>query len=78
MESLMVSFGGEKGSVIISERNKKALSVLKKQLAAGKKEVGIFYGAGHLGDMDQRLRKEFHLKPESIIWLTAWNLAAKP
>ncbi len=78
MESLMVSFGGEQGSVLISERNKKALDVLKKQLSAGKQRLGIFYGAGHLNDMDQRLRTDFHLQPLAITWLTAWNLAAKP
>jgi hypothetical protein len=77
MEMLMVSFGGEQGSSIISERNKKALGVLKKQLANGKKSVGIFYGAGHLNDMDERLRKDFHLEPISITWLDAWNLAEK-
>jgi hypothetical protein len=78
MESLMVSFGGEEGSVIISERNKMALKVLKEQLAAGKRKLGIFYGAGHLNDMDERLRKDFQLEPVSIRWLTAWNLASKP
>ena len=78
MESLMVSFGGEQGSTIINERNKKALGVLKSQLASGKTHVGIFYGAGHLSDMDKRLRADFKLQPESITWLTAWNLAAKP
>ena len=77
MESLMVSFGGEQGSVIITERNKMALKVLKEQLAAGKAKLGIFYGAGHLNDMDERLRKDFHLEPVSITWLTAWNLAAE-
>jgi hypothetical protein len=78
MESLMVSFGGEQGSVIISERNKKALGVLQKQLNDGKKRLGIFYGAGHLNDMDERLRADFHVQPVSITWVTAWNLAAKP
>ncbi|MEX0613130.1 MAG: hypothetical protein WD229_13505, partial [Pirellulales bacterium] len=78
MESLMVSFGGEQGSVIISERNKKALDVLKRQLAAGKKRVGIFYGAGHLSDMDQRLRTDFGLQPVAVTWRTAWDLAEKP
>jgi hypothetical protein len=77
MEILMVSFGGEQGSSIISERNKKALGVLKKQLAGGKKRVGIFYGAGHLNDMDERLRKDFGLEPVSITWLDAWDLAEK-
>jgi hypothetical protein len=75
MESFMVSLGGEQGSVIISERNKKALGVLKQQLATGKKRLGIFYGAGHLNDMDERLRKDFRLQPVAITWLTAWNLA---
>jgi hypothetical protein len=77
MEGLMVSFGGEQGSVIISERNKKALAVLKRELADGKKHVGIFYGAGHLSDMDQRLRADFKFQPVSITWLTAWDLAPK-
>jgi hypothetical protein len=75
MESFMISLGGEQGSVIISERNKKALDVLRQQIAAGKKRFGIFYGAGHLNDMDERLRKDFHLEPVAISWITAWNLA---
>jgi hypothetical protein len=75
MESFMVTLGGEQGSVLISERNKKALHVLKQQITAGKKRLGIFYGAGHLNDMDERLRKDFALRPVAITWLTAWNLA---
>jgi hypothetical protein len=78
MESMMVSFGGDQGSVLISERNKKALEVLRAQMQAGKQRLGIFYGAGHLGDMDERLRKDFGLEPSEITWLTAWNLAPQP
>jgi hypothetical protein len=77
MESLLVGFAGEGGSAIITDRNKIALNVLKEQMAAGKKRIGIFYGAGHLQDMDQRLREEFHLQPTSITWLTAWDLTEK-
>jgi hypothetical protein len=77
MESLMVSFGGENGSVIITDRNKKALAVLKQEIADGKKKIGIFYGAGHLSDMDKRLRSDFGLQPVAITWLTAWDLAEK-
>jgi hypothetical protein len=76
-ESLLAGFGGEEGSVLITERNKAALKVLKEQLAAGKKNLAIFYGAGHLTDMDQRLRKDFDLKPTEITWLTAWDLRPK-
>jgi hypothetical protein len=78
MEQLLTSFGGEEGSVLISERNKAALKVLKEQLAAGKKRLAIFYGAGHLADMDQRLRADFGLKPVEITWLTAWDLKPQP
>lgn len=78
MEGLMISFGGEEGTVIIHDRNKKALKVLKSQMAAGKKHIGIFYGAGHLNDMDKHLREDFHMQPASMTWLNAWNLAAKP
>jgi hypothetical protein len=77
MESLMVSFGGEDGSVIITDRNKKALEVLKQRIDKGQKTIGIFYGAGHLADMDKRLRSEFGLEPVSVTWLTAWDLAEK-
>jgi len=74
MEGLLASFGGEKGSVIITERNKIALQVLRQQLAAGKKRLGVFYGAGHLIDMDERMRNDFGMHPTGILWLTAWDL----
>jgi hypothetical protein len=76
-ESLLASFGGEEGSVIISERNKIALKVLKEQLAAGKSHLAIFYGGGHLTDMNQRLKTDFGLQPTEITWLTAWDLRPK-
>jgi len=78
MESLLTAFGGEEGSTLITERNKTALKVLKQQLDAGKTKIGVFYGAGHLDDMDGRLRGEFGLEPVSVTWLTAWDLSADP
>ena len=60
MGDAMSGFDGPEGSTIIHERNKKALQVLGREVKAGKKHLGIFYGAGHLEDMekrfDQRLR----------------------
>jgi hypothetical protein len=78
MESLLTSFGGEEGSVLITERNKIALEVLKQQLSAGRRKLAIFYGAGHLADMDKRLREDFGMRPIEITWLTAWDLAPRP
>ncbi len=77
-EEMLTSFGGEEGSVLITDRNKAALAVLKDQIKAGKKHLAIFYGAGHLADMDQRLRTDFGLKPVEITWITAWDLQSKP
>lgn len=73
-EEMLTSFGGEEGSVLISDRNQTALKVLRKEIEGGKKHLAIFYGAGHLADMDQRLRAEFGLRPVEITWLTAWDL----
>lgn len=77
MESQMLMFDGPEGSTIITERNKKAFEVLDKQLKAGKKNVAVFYGAGHLPDMEKRLAADFGLKREGEKWLTAWSLEKK-
>lgn len=74
MGALLTGFSGEDGSTIITERNKKALEVLARQIAQGREKIGIFYGAGHMEDMSARLEKEFHLKPVKVFWVEAWNL----
>jgi hypothetical protein len=77
LESSMNAINGPDGSTIITERNKVALGVLAKQIAAGKKKIGIFYGAGHMPDMEQRLLDEFGLRVQEQQWLVAWQLASK-
>jgi len=74
MEGQMAVFEGEEGSTIITERNRRALEVLSKQLKEGKKHIAIFYGAGHLSDMEKRLVKDFGCKRGEEEWLTAWKL----
>ncbi len=73
-EAMFKSLEGEEGSTIVTERNKKALKVLKRELAAGKKRLAIFYGAAHMGDMALRLESDFGLTPVSETWVDAWNL----
>lgn len=75
---VMMALEGPEGSTIITERNKVALSKLAEQIDAGKKKIAIFYGAGHLGDMEERLVDEFGLKRTSDEWLDAWNLKRAP
>lgn len=66
------SLAGE--NVIIGDRNAKCLEVLDQQVAAGKKNIGIFYGAAHFPDMERQLL-EGGYKQVSRKWLTAWRVA---
>lgn len=68
---------GPDGSTLITERNKVALDVLTAQIKAGKTKLGIFYGAGHLADMEERLLKDFGMKKTDHRWLVAWDLTGK-
>lgn len=69
--------GDDDGTVILSGRNKVALRIFEKQLAAGKKNIGIFYGAAHLPDMEARLVKlGFERTGEK--WITAWDIKPRP
>lgn len=74
MESMLTGISGPDGSTLIEERNKRALEVLREQQGAGKRKLGIFYGAGHLSDMHERLVEEFGLQPVGTVWLEAWDL----
>lgn len=62
------------GTILIDDRNQAAMRVLGKEIAKGKKKLGIFYGAAHMPDFEKRLRDEFDLVPASTRWLPAWNL----
>lgn len=74
LEGMMSAFNSADGSTLITERNKRALEVLGKEIGAGKKRLAIFYGAGHMPDMARRLMIDFKLKPAREEWITAWDL----
>ena len=77
IEGQMKALQGPDGSTLITERNKKALAVLKKEIKSGKKKIGIFYGAGHFPDMSKRLVEDFGLTPVSEDWIEAWDMRKK-
>jgi hypothetical protein len=77
MEAGMVMFQGKDGSTIITHRNKKCLDVLQDEIDDGKTNLAIFYGAGHLPDMEERLLKYFDAKRGGQVWLEAWRLRDK-
>jgi hypothetical protein len=70
----MAALDGPGGSTIITERNKRCFEVLDKQLQAGKKRIAIFYGAGHLPDMERRLTTDYRFRRSSESWIAAWQL----
>lgn len=62
-----------KGSVIVSARNQVALRVMWEQIRAGKRRLAIFYGAGHMPDLETQLLAKGFRKVRHE-WLTAWDL----
>ncbi len=69
-------FAGADGtSTIITERNIRALEVLQRELKHPSSRVaGLFYGAGHFADMEQRLISDLGFQRVSEEWITAWHL----
>ncbi|MFO0817876.1 MAG: hypothetical protein U1A77_08040 [Pirellulales bacterium] len=74
MDASLAALDGPDGSTLITQRNKKALQVLDRELKAGKKRIAIFYGAGHMVDLEQRLLADFALRRTDESWLTAWSM----
>ncbi|HEX4125139.1 MAG TPA: hypothetical protein VHY37_10475, partial [Tepidisphaeraceae bacterium] len=65
-------------TVLISERNRAALHVMRDEMKSGKKNMAIFYGAGHMEDMSERLEDMGFKKTGPTKWETAWNIPDKP
>lgn len=74
MEEQLAALEGPDGSTIITQRNKKALDVLRREIDRGHRRLAVFYGAGHLPDMERRLESDFGLKRASQRWLVAWTI----
>ena len=77
MEAGLAMFEGKDGSTIIDHRNAKCMKVLKRELDSGKKKIAIFYGAGHLADMEKRLISDFEMNVGGQKWIPAWNLTKR-
>lgn len=74
MDPVMKAIEGENGSTIVTERNLKALKVLRQEIEKGHKSFAIFYGAAHMPEMAKVLKKQFKMKKQSVTWLDAWDL----
>lgn len=75
-ESLIKLMEGDQGLALIHDRNKAVIEVVRRELAAGKKHLAIFYGAGHLADLHKRLTTELGFGMKGVEWLPAWTISA--
>jgi hypothetical protein len=59
--------------VLIQARNKNLLADLKSELKKIPRtgSIAVFYGAGHMDDLEKRLRGDLHYRPAEETWLTA-------
>ena len=65
--------GEDSDSAVIGARNERAIEVLHSQLDSGAKRIGIFYGVGHMPDLEERLL-QMGLVPTRTVWVDAWYL----
>ena len=78
LKTITALYEGDGGSTLITERNKRALEILDRQIGRGQQKLAIFYGAGHMPDIARRLHDQFDLVPVEEEWLPAWDLQPVP
>ncbi|MCA1778147.1 MAG: hypothetical protein LC637_01830 [Xanthomonadaceae bacterium] len=71
---LLELLSDEQGSTLITVRNRRALDVLDSRLGRPSQKIAIFYGAGHMPDLDRVMRTELGFRPTSRTWVQAWDL----
>lgn len=71
--------GMEKNNAIINGRNEVALRKLREVLQdPAKKQVAVFYGAGHMASMEESLVRDWGATHDGDSWLTAWTMPPTP
>jgi hypothetical protein len=62
--------------VLLQRRNEKVIAELKSSLKTmqPKDTVAIFYGVGHMPDLELRLRRDLNYRPGPQLWLTAFEV----
>jgi hypothetical protein len=65
--------------VLIEARNQNVVEDLKTEFNAvpRKGSIAVFYGTGHMEDMQKRIVSELKYRPEREIWLTAFSVDLK-
>jgi len=77
LDSVQDILGEDSDSAIVGARNARVIEVLRGQLDAGSRRIGIFYGVAHMPDLEERLLKDLGLSYEKTTWIDAWQLGGE-
>ena len=74
LDSVEDMLGDDSSNAVIGARNQRAVDVLKREIEAGARRIGIFYGVAHMPDLEERLIDQLGLSWDSTDWVDAWQL----
>ncbi len=74
MDQVQDILGEDSGSAVIGARNQRVVDVLRREIDAGSRRIGIFYGVAHMPDLEERLLDQLGLRYVSTDWVDAWRL----
>ncbi len=62
--------------VLIARRNDKVMGDLEVELRRARRRdsISIFYGSGHMPDLETRMRKQLNYRPVDQIWFSAFSV----
>lgn len=62
--------------VLLQRRNEKVITDLKAELPAIDRHssIAVFFGTGHMPDLEKRLRTQLKYKPKRELWFTAFDV----
>lgn len=60
-------------TLLVEDRNNRALKVFKDEMNKGTKNIAIFYGAAHMPDFEDKL-EEMGFKKTKTTWQVAWEI----
>ncbi len=73
-ESFITQLEGDDGTVLVTERNKLVMKKLDEELKMRPlKRVAIFYGGGHMPDLEKRILAQGYEKG-TVAWADAWTI----
>jgi len=63
-----------RGTVLVAERNRRAVAEVREAISAGARHVAVVYGSAHMPDMEKQLEEGLGLRRVSTRWLDAWRV----